>query len=114
MSHEGELTAHRMAAGAANRHKTIAAQNNQTEEAARKGRLSFFPLHTYASQFTGAEAGMTQQPDYRGLLQFRIFGLGLLEDGNIGVGILPKREKILVGRFCFRRLTFHGVGAAQL
>jgi hypothetical protein len=34
LSHEGELTAHLMAAGAANRHKAIVAQNDQTVESA--------------------------------------------------------------------------------
>jgi hypothetical protein len=45
------------------------------------------------------------------LLQLRVLGLGLLQDGNAGVGILPEREKILVsserpdtGGICIRTL----------
>jgi hypothetical protein len=31
------------------------------------------------------------------LLQLRVLRLGLLQDGNIGVGVFPQGEKILVG-----------------
>jgi hypothetical protein len=31
------------------------------------------------------------------LLQLRVLGLGLLQDGNVGVGVFPEGEKILVG-----------------
>ena len=31
-------------------------------------------------------------------LQFRVFRLGLLEDGDVRVGVLPKGEEVLVGR----------------
>lgn len=33
----------------------------------------------------------------RGLLKFDVFGFGLLEDGEVGVGVFPEREEILVG-----------------
>src|SRR5579863_6723608 len=32
------------------------------------------------------------------LLQLRILRLGFLQDGNIGVGVVPEGEEILVGR----------------
>src|SRR5580704_15379182 len=32
-----------------------------------------------------------------GLLQLRILGFGFLQDGNVGAGVLPKGEEILVG-----------------
>ena len=34
-------------------------------------------------------------------LQFRVFRLGLLEDGDVRVGVLPKGEEVLVGRAGF-------------
>ena len=33
----------------------------------------------------------------RGLFQLCVFRLGLLQDGNIRVGVFPEREEILVG-----------------
>jgi deoxyribose-phosphate aldolase len=31
-------------------------------------------------------------------LQFRVFGFGLLEDGDAGIGVLPEGQEILIGR----------------
>src|ERR1035437_6227085 len=33
----------------------------------------------------------------RELLQLRVLGFGLLQDGNVGVGVFPEREEIFVG-----------------
>jgi hypothetical protein len=30
------------------------------------------------------------------LLQFRVLRLGLLRDGDVGVGVLPEREEVLI------------------
>ena len=35
------------------------------------------------------------------LLQPRVFRLGLLQDGDVGVGVFPEREEILIGGFGF-------------
>lgn len=35
---------------------------------------------------------------YRKLLQFSVFGFGLLQDGDVRVGVFPECEKILVRR----------------
>src|SRR5262249_55513236 len=32
------------------------------------------------------------------LLEFRVFGFGFLEEGNVGVGVFPCRKEILIGR----------------
>jgi len=32
-----------------------------------------------------------------GLLQLRVLGFGLLEDGDVGVGVLPEGEEVFVG-----------------
>jgi hypothetical protein len=38
-----------------------------------------------------------RKPIQECLLQLRVLGLGLLQDGDIGVGIFPERKEILVG-----------------
>jgi hypothetical protein len=34
------------------------------------------------------------------LLQLRVLRFGLLQDGDVGVGVLPERKKILIRRAC--------------
>jgi len=33
-------------------------------------------------------------------LQLRVLGFGLLQDGEVGIGVLPEGEEILVGGEC--------------
>jgi hypothetical protein len=40
-----------------------------------------------------------------GSLQFRVFGLAFVQDPDIGVGIFPEPEKILVDGFCFSLMS---------
>jgi hypothetical protein len=47
------------------------------------------------------------------LLHLRVLRLGLVEDGDIGVGVLPKREEILIGRACFSGVPLHYVSAGH-
>ena len=47
------------------------------------------------------------------LLQPRILRFGLLEDGDIGIGVFPEGEKILVGGFGFGGVALQGVGAGE-
>jgi|SRR6516162_8583939 hypothetical protein len=49
--------------------------------------------------------------DHRILLQLRILRFGLLQDGNVGVGLLPEGEEILISGFCFGDVALHGFGA---
>jgi hypothetical protein len=45
------------------------------------------------------------------LLQFGVLGFGLLQDGDVGVGVFPETQKILIGSPRFRfvaRTTFEG------
>ena len=56
------------------------------------------------------------------LLQLRVLRFGLLQDGDVGVGIFPEREEIFVGGECadaggigicaLRRLGLQGVGTS--
>src|SRR4029077_11163599 len=49
----------------------------------------------------------------RQLLQLCILRLGFFQYVNIGVGILPESEELLVGGFCFCCVTRKSVGARQ-
>src|ERR1019366_990611 len=42
------------------------------------------------------------------LLQLRVFCLGFFQDGNVGIGILPRGEEILVGGACARSVVLCG------
>ncbi len=37
--------------------------------------------------------------------QPRVLGFGLLEDGDVGVGIFPESEELFVGKFRFFTIT---------
>src|ERR1700683_4420386 len=50
---------------------------------------------------------------WEALLQLRVFGSGLLEDGNIRVGVFPQRKKSLVRRPGFRYVARHCVRPRQ-
>jgi len=41
-------------------------------------------------------ASCQQETDSRKLLQLRVLRLGLLQDGDVGVGVFPEREEILI------------------
>jgi hypothetical protein len=46
-------------------------------------------------------------------LQLGVFGLGLLQDGNVGVGIFPKREEILIRRLGFGSVALQHVAVGE-
>jgi hypothetical protein len=46
------------------------------------------------------------------LLQFRVLGFGLFQDGDVGVGVFPEREEILIGGTGFSEVALHCKGAA--
>ena len=50
----------------------------------------------------------------RELLQLRVLGLGLLQDGDVGVGVFPEGEEILIGGFGFGDVALHGIGATEV
>lgn len=57
------------------------------------------------------------------LLQFRVLGFGLLQDWDVGVGVFPESEEVLVSSAgvragvvrggALRELSYEGVGASQ-
>ncbi len=46
-------------------------------------------------------------------LQLRVLRLGLLQDGDVGVGIFPEGKKILIGGAGFGRIPLKRVGASK-
>ena len=48
------------------------------------------------------------------LLQFCVLGLGLFQNGSIGVRIFPEREEILTRGFCLGYFSRESVRSAQL
>jgi hypothetical protein len=48
------------------------------------------------------------------LLQLLVLGLGLLKDGNLGVGVFPESEEIMICRFGFGGVAGEGVGVTDL
>src|SRR5215472_12062020 len=50
----------------------------------------------------------------RKLLQLRVLGFGLLQDGDVRVGVFPKREEVLVSHLSFDSIAGEGVGATKL
>ena len=51
--------------------------------------------------------------DLRPLLQLRVLRLGFLHYGNVGVGVLPEGEEILVRTLRFGGVAREAVGAGQ-
>jgi hypothetical protein len=47
-------------------------------------------------------------------LQLGIIHLGLLQNGNVRVGVFPEREEIIVGSLRFGGVALHGLGAGEL
>ena len=52
--------------------------------------------------------------DRNALLQFGVLALGLLQDGDVGVGVFPEGEKIFVGDTCFAAVANHCISATEL
>jgi hypothetical protein len=50
----------------------------------------------------------------RALLQLRVLGLGLPQDGDVGVGVFPKGEEIFVGGAGLVLVAGEYVGASKL
>ena len=48
------------------------------------------------------------------LLEPRVFGFGLFQDGDVGIGVFPKREEILICTPDLRAVTLRSIGTAQL
>ena len=47
-----------------------------------------------------AQSGVAIRLRPRSSLQFRVLGFGLLQDGDVGVGVFPEGEDVLIGSLC--------------
>ena len=47
------------------------------------------------------------------LLQLRILGFGLFQDWNVGIGVLPEGEEVLVSRTSFGGVALQRIGASD-
>jgi hypothetical protein len=85
----------------------MSTQNHQHSD----GAILFFARSLYSSVLPGWNFKRLQAG--RILLQLRVFRLGRDEDGNVGVGVFPQREEILISRLGLGGVALHGVGAAE-
>jgi len=46
-------------------------------------------------------------------LQLGVLRLGFFQDGDVGVGVFPEREEVLVGALCLRSVASHGVSTSK-
>jgi hypothetical protein len=51
---------------------------------------------------------------YQQLLQLRVFRLGMLQDGNVGIGVFPESKEIFIGGCCLASVCGHRGGSAEL
>ena len=75
---------------------------------------SFFNTHAWLQQVENYSARRTGRwfsgESPMPLLQLRVFRLGFLQDGNVGVGVFPKGKEVLVGRLGFCCLPLESIG----
>ncbi len=71
----------------------------RSEAYAKKGsRLTSLRMTTPVKWITRKDGRAVSQL----LLKFGVFGFGLFEDGDVGVGVFPEGEEVLVGGAGFR------------
>ncbi len=71
------------------------------------------PRATLRQEIHATQEVLEARVGAQGLFQICVFRLGLLQDGDIGVGVFPEREEILIGRPGFDRVTLEGVSTRQ-
>ena len=47
------------------------------------------------------------------LLQLRVLRLGLLQNGDVGVGVFPEGEEVVVGDFCLGGVALQHIRATE-
>ena len=46
-------------------------------------------------------------------MQFRVLRLGLLQDRDVGVGVFPERDEVLICQLCFGGIAGESVGTGE-
>ena len=59
---------------------------------------------------TSATVAWSSEPDS---LQLRVLRLGFLQDGDVGVGVFPERQEILIGGFRFSGIAREGIATGE-
>jgi hypothetical protein len=80
----------------------------------RTARKSAYELEKTAQQLripNRRTESLSRTP--RLLLQLRVLNFGLLQDGNIGVGVFPEVQEVLIGRLGLRGVMLHGISPSQ-
>jgi len=60
-----------------------------------------------------AQEALKARVGAQGLFQLCVFRLGFLQDGDVGVGVFPEREEILIRGAGFGGVSLHGVSTRQ-
>src|SRR5579863_10733991 len=61
----------------------------------------------------GQPPSVSGLPKRRRLLELGVLGLGLDQHGNVGVGVFPRGQEVLVGGSSLRLVALKRVGASQ-
>ncbi len=72
-------------------------RNEIASEAHTRKRRSQKPRAAFGRDIPVAQEAPEARPGAPGLFQLCVLRLGLLEDGDVGVGVFPEREEILIG-----------------
>ena len=65
---------------------------------------------------SGADSGSllrTRDSAHQPLLQLFVFGFGFFQDGDVGIGVFPQGEEVLIGSFRFGGVSLKRIGAAH-
>jgi hypothetical protein len=93
----------------AQNHVFVGKVNRESDARKIKGLQARGTARFWASGRTPQRSRVSVRP----LLQFGIFGLGLLQDGNVGIGVFPKREEVLICRLGFGGVARQRVRTGQ-
>ena len=59
------------------------------------------------------ETSIAAHKEDNGLLQLRVFRLGIFRMRYVGVGVFPQREEILIGRLGSRHVALQDIGVSE-
>ena len=71
------------------------------------------PWATLRGEVHAAQEILKARPEYKDYSRFAYSALACLRIGDVGVGVFPEREEILVSSAGFGRVFLHGVSAGQ-
>jgi hypothetical protein len=66
------------------------------------------------ADFVNHRQTASDEQDFPLLLQLRVLRFGFLQDGDVGVGVFPEGEEILIRRFGLGDVAGDGISAGEL